>query len=128
MEAERKIRHLNIPSQRRTSTKSAYNVYLPVTAGGIGSRYSANGDWQNEIQDALKITTPLKPFGLRCNYIRNQGRPLYYNDETGCDNLFRTLLELHTLFRLGLAQKQASLSRTEAKSLMIAKLAQVSHE
>jgi hypothetical protein len=106
----------------------------PVATQGIGSRYSNAGGWQTEILTALDINVAFKPFEIRCNYIRGQG-PEYQrlSETTTCqsaagDAVFSALLALHTVFRVGLAQKQASLSVTNAQSLMIAKLAQVSIE
>ena len=81
-----------------------------------------------ELLNALGVNEAIKPFELRCNFIRGQGS-LYYNPNrcTGAtgDAVFTALLALHTLFRLGLVQKEASLGATEAKIYMINKLAQV---
>jgi len=100
----------------------------PVATQGIGSAYSNNGGWQTEVLAALNLNAALKPFELRCNYMRGQG-PQYMGD--ACQQgpqgnaVFSALLALHTLFRVGLAQKMASLRVINAQSFMLAKLAQI---
>merc|ERR1712023_277997 len=72
----------------------------------------------------------MKPFEVRCNFIKAQGDLSLANRVDTCQNeagdeVFNALLAMHTLFRVGMAQKQAWLSPADAKTYMIARLTQI---
>jgi hypothetical protein len=105
----------------RTARDPAGN---PLETPGVTATFTTAGGWQREILNKLAIDMSFKPFELRCNFL---GLQASLETAGSCsDEVFNALLAMHTLFRVGLAQKGTSFrSDTDAKDTMISRLAQV---
>jgi hypothetical protein len=105
----------------RTARDPAGN---PLETPGVTATFTTAGGWQREILNKLAIDMSFKPFELRCNFL---GLQASLETAGSCsDEVFNALLAMHTLFRVGLAQKGTSFrSDTDAKDTMISRLAQI---